>query len=214
MQSVRTPTDPGAPASAARPWAAWSQRIARLAPRWPGTRTDGPVSALMLGATSVLAVRVEPALQTGGRLRLLAAMELPVDALNRLREERICTGSRTVLVLPQEQRQLLAIERPEVPDAELPLPEDCVDSQERLRVFCRAMRRLPVQCRRALLLKKVYGLDRQEVARHLGISESTVQKHICKGMALIVEYMDVRELPAVPRRSSADEPVDPLKRSK
>ncbi len=100
------------------------------------------------------------------------------------------------------------------PDAELPLPEDCVDSQERLRVFCRAMRRLPVQCRRALLLKKVYGLDRQEVARHLGISESTVQKHICKGMALIVEYMDVRELPAVPRRSSADEPVDPLKRSK
>lgn len=121
MQSVRTSTDPAAPASAARPWAAWSQYIARLAPRWPGRRTDGPVSALMVGAASVLAVRVEPALQPGGRLRLLAAMELPVEALQRLRDERICAGSRTVLVLPQEQRQLLALERPEVPDAELPL---------------------------------------------------------------------------------------------
>lgn len=109
------------PASAVRPWAAWTQRMARLAPRWPGRRTDGPVSALMVGAGSVLAVRVEPALQAGGRLRLMAAMELPVDALQRLRDERVCAGSRTVLVMPQEQRQLLALERPEVPDAELPL---------------------------------------------------------------------------------------------
>lgn len=73
--------------------------------------------------------------------------------------------------------------------SEAPPVEDCVDSQERLLLFCRAVRRLPVQCRRAFLLKKVYGLRRHEIAQYLGINESTVQKHIAKGMAMVTEYM-------------------------
>lgn len=73
--------------------------------------------------------------------------------------------------------------------------EDCVDSQERLLLFCGAVRRLPVQCRRAFLLKKVYGLRRREIAQYLGINESTVQKHIAKGMAMVTEYMEAMTSP-------------------
>ena len=88
--------------------------------------------------------------------------------------------------------------------------EDCIDSQERLRLFCGAVRRLPVQCRRAFLLKKVYGLRRHEIAEYLGINESTVQKHIAKGMAMVTEYMEAMTSSAgrparhsrIPRRRS------------
>jgi RNA polymerase sigma-70 factor (ECF subfamily) len=41
---------------------------------------------------------------------------------------------------------------------------------------------LPLQCRRAFLLKKVYGLSQKEIAGYLGISESTVEKHVAKGL--------------------------------
>ena len=74
--------------------------------------------------------------------------------------------------------------------------EDRVDSQERLLLFCRAVERLPLQCRRAFVLKKVYGLKRKEIARRLGISERTAQKHIAKGMRMCADYLDAFERPA------------------
>jgi len=67
-----------------------------------------------------------------------------------------------------------------------------VDSQERFRNFCRAVSELPLQCRRAFILKKVYGLSQQEISRYLGISESTVEKHIAKGMLGCWSYLEAR----------------------
>lgn len=73
---------------------------------------------------------------------------------------------------------------------EQPGPEDCVESEARFLLFCRAVRRLPVQCQRAFLLKKVYGMRRAEIARYLGITESTAQKHIAKGLLMVTDYME------------------------
>lgn len=67
--------------------------------------------------------------------------------------------------------------------------EEGVQQEERFRILCRALRELPLQCRRAIILKKVYGLSRKEVADYMGITESTVQKHIGKGMMLCAEYL-------------------------
>ena len=55
--------------------------------------------------------------------------------------------------------------------------------------FCDAVRRLPVQCRRVFVLKKVYGSSQREIADNLGISESTVEKHIANGMKRCTQYM-------------------------
>jgi len=60
--------------------------------------------------------------------------------------------------------------------------ESKVEAEERFLGFCRAVRTLPPQCRRVFVLRKVYGLSQQEIARQLNISESTVEKHIVKGM--------------------------------
>ena len=65
--------------------------------------------------------------------------------------------------------------------------------QEEFLLLCQAVRTLPVQCRRAFILKKVYGLSRKEIASYMGIAESTVQKHIAKGVLLCAEYLQATE---------------------
>jgi RNA polymerase sigma-70 factor (ECF subfamily) len=63
------------------------------------------------------------------------------------------------------------------------------ESRERFLDFCRAVRRLPAQCRRVFVLRKVYGLSQQEIAKYLAISESTVEKHVAKGLSMCRESM-------------------------
>jgi RNA polymerase sigma-70 factor (ECF subfamily) len=64
-----------------------------------------------------------------------------------------------------------------------------VASSEEFSIFCDAVRRLPVQCRRVFVLKKVYGFSQREIARELGLAESTVEKHIATGMHQCVRFM-------------------------
>jgi RNA polymerase sigma factor (sigma-70 family) len=68
--------------------------------------------------------------------------------------------------------------------------ENSPEVQERFLVLCRAVQALPVQCRRAFVLKKVYGMSRKEIADYMGLSESTVQKHIAKGMLMCSEFLE------------------------
>jgi len=77
-------------------------------------------------------------------------------------------------------------------------------SDEEFSRFCEAVRQLPQQCRRVFVLKKVYGYSQQEIAAALGLSESTVEKHIAKGSRLCAEHIrnagDVGASPAYERR--------------
>jgi RNA polymerase sigma factor (sigma-70 family) len=64
-----------------------------------------------------------------------------------------------------------------------------LESREQFLGFCRAVRALPPQCRRVFVLRKVYGLTQQEIAAYLEISESTVEKHVVKGLLLCKGFM-------------------------
>jgi RNA polymerase sigma-70 factor (ECF subfamily) len=66
-------------------------------------------------------------------------------------------------------------------------------SHEEFSLFCEAVRMLPAQCRRAFVLKKVYGYSRKEIAEHLNVSENTVQTQIARGMKASLQFMDQRE---------------------
>ncbi len=55
--------------------------------------------------------------------------------------------------------------------------------------FCEAVRQLPVQCRKVFVLKKVYGYSQREIAQQLGLSQSTVEKHISTGMKRCTLFM-------------------------
>ncbi|MEM8817743.1 MAG: sigma-70 family RNA polymerase sigma factor [Pseudomonadota bacterium] len=54
-------------------------------------------------------------------------------------------------------------------------------SDEEFAQFCDAVRYLPEQCRRAFVLRKVYGFSQREIAELMSISISTVEKHIASG---------------------------------
>ena len=63
-------------------------------------------------------------------------------------------------------------------------------TQEEFAMYCEAMRRLPTQCRRAFVLKKIYGFSQKEISGHMGISEKTVEKHIAIGIKRCCDYMN------------------------
>lgn len=67
--------------------------------------------------------------------------------------------------------------------------EDDFESKERFLLFCQATEQLPGSVRKCFVLKKVYGLSQKEIADYLQLSESTVEKHIAKGLLKSVQFM-------------------------
>ncbi|MCC6201372.1 MAG: sigma-70 family RNA polymerase sigma factor [Gammaproteobacteria bacterium] len=81
--------------------------------------------------------------------------------------------------------------------------EDAAESAERFRAFCRAVRQLPTQCRQVFIQKMVYGLGQREIAERLGISESTVEKHVAKGLLLCRDTLEAAGWSTTGRRKRA-----------
>ena len=67
-------------------------------------------------------------------------------------------------------------------DSESDVTFDKVAIDEEFAQFCEAVRRLPQQCRRAFVLKKVYGHTQREIAQRMGISENVVENYIALGV--------------------------------
>ena len=60
--------------------------------------------------------------------------------------------------------------------------EKHVESKERFIHFCRATESLSPEVKRVFLLKKVYGMSQRDIADLTGLSESTIEKHVAKGL--------------------------------
>ncbi|NMM41795.1 RNA polymerase sigma factor [Pseudoalteromonas arctica] len=71
--------------------------------------------------------------------------------------------------------------------------EDEVTSKERFLLFCRATEQLSQPVRKCFILKKVYGMSQKEIAAQMKLSESTVEKHIAKGLLQSMRYMQQHE---------------------
>ncbi|MDB2330486.1 RNA polymerase sigma factor [Alteromonas sp. A079] len=67
--------------------------------------------------------------------------------------------------------------------------EKNVESKERFIHFCRATDTLSADVKRVFLLKKVYGMRQKDIAELVGLSESTVEKHVAKGLMLCSKYL-------------------------
>jgi RNA polymerase sigma factor (sigma-70 family) len=71
-------------------------------------------------------------------------------------------------------------------------PDEQIDARRRFESFCAAVDSLPPLCRRVFVLRKVYQLSHAEIAAVLGVSHSTIEKHVAKGLVRCRDRM--REL--------------------
>jgi len=66
--------------------------------------------------------------------------------------------------------------------------ENEVLHREDFGFLCEAIDDLPEQCRKVFILKKIYGLSQREISERLQISQSTVEKHVAKGLLKTMQY--------------------------
>lgn len=76
----------------------------------------------------------------------------------------------------------------EPPSAD-PSPETIAADRQELGRLAALIAGLPAKCREAFTLRKVHGLSQREVARRMGVSENTVEKHVGKGIGVLMDAM-------------------------
>ncbi|MCD7097833.1 RNA polymerase sigma factor [Stenotrophomonas sp. MMGLT7] len=70
-----------------------------------------------------------------------------------------------------------------------PQLEEQLDARRRFEAFCSAVDSLPPICRRVFVLRKVYKLSQAEIGAVLGISQSTIEKHVAKGLVRCRDHL-------------------------
>ncbi len=68
-----------------------------------------------------------------------------------------------------------------------------VASDEEFALSCEAVRSLPRRCRRAFVLKKVYGYTLKEIMAEMDLGQPTVETHIVNGTKKCVQYLRDRQ---------------------
>ena len=90
----------------------------------------------------------------------------------------------------------------EVPD-DAPSPFQHVAGREDLRRIAAAIDAMPPQTRRAFTLRRIDGLSQREVAAATSLSENTVEKHIGRGIRILMAQFGRGGKPS-PRASDAE----------
>lgn len=75
--------------------------------------------------------------------------------------------------------------------------ERVVETRERVARLREAIADLPPQCRKVFVMRKVYGFTHKEIAAQLGISTSTVEKHIASGIKRCRTSVARAEVPSI-----------------
>jgi len=120
-------------------------------------------------------------------------------------KQYVFATARNLLINRMRQGQVVPIEAASDLEAleiaaDLPGPEQSAIARDELRRLQAALDRLPPRCRQVILLRRVEGLSRPEIAQRMGIAEGTVSQHLEQGIRALVEITggdppSVRRLP-------------------
>jgi len=95
--------------------------------------------------------------------------------------------------------------------SDAPSPAQATIAKDEFRRLSEAVNRLTPQVRAAFTLHKLEGLSHQETASRMGISRSTVEKHIIRAMRLLMDEMSAAgdiEAKAAPIRQVVERSAD------
>lgn len=112
--------------------------------------------------------------------------------------ERITAGraylfqiARNLLVDEARRNRVVSIEL--VADIDLmgvtPSAEAALEARDELRRLQTIIDALPIQCRRAFILRRVHGKPVGEIAEEMGLSVSTVDKHIGRAAVKVMQAL-------------------------
>jgi RNA polymerase sigma-70 factor (ECF subfamily) len=123
---------------------------------------------------------------------LLAAL----DSVDHIRDPRayLYASARSVLLQQVRRARIVPIESMAEIDglciqSDGSPTEDAASERQQLMRLARHIAGLPEKCREAFVLRKVHGYSQREIAARMAISESTVEKHVGKGLRLLMQAM-------------------------
>lgn len=91
-------------------------------------------------------------------------------AISRLRHQKVVRQSVTAIAVAEELR------------AEPSTAEQAINESEKLDELMLVVNRLPPKCRDVFVLRWIHGLSQRAIGERLGITVSTVEKHLAKGL--------------------------------
>lgn len=122
-----------------------------------------------------------------------------LEAVEHIRQPRsyVYTVAHSVVLQQLRRAQVVSIEAMADPDQvrsdAAACPERNFASRQELDRVAELIAGLPSKCRTAFLLRRVEGYSQREIAQRMQISENTVEKHIGKGIRLLLEAMRAGE---------------------
>lgn len=66
---------------------------------------------------------------------------------------------------------------------------DTLASREELANVFAAIERLPPQCAKVIIMRRIKDMPPREIARELGLSLSTVEKHLARGLLILTDAL-------------------------
>ncbi|GFE89888.1 RNA polymerase sigma factor [Steroidobacter agaridevorans] len=71
---------------------------------------------------------------------------------------------------------------------EAPTPEQNAIARDELQRLAEVIATMPGQTREAFILRRVRGMRQRDIAARMGLSESTVEKHIARGLRWLADW--------------------------
>ncbi len=117
----------------------------------------------------------------------------------------VFAAARNLLINRARREQVVSIEAVADLDTlgmamDVPGPDRSVVARDELRRLQAAIERLPPRCREVVVLRRIEGMPRREIAQRMGITEDTVAEYLANGMNVLADTLygeppDLREKP-------------------
>lgn len=123
------------------------------------------------------------------RIYEAAQNELPAHA-----GKFLLTTARNFLIDKARQARIVPIEAASNLDefgtaTDAPGPERIALARDELRHLQAALDRLPARAREAIILRRIHGLTRAEIARRMGINEVSVSRYLSRAICTLADTL-------------------------